>query len=196
MTNRKKKILLAQDFIFIVAISLLFFTYTSKDEGKISPVITKNLPSNQEINKSKKNYFEDVEYKGIDLNGNRYVIESEVADFELDNPELINMKIMSATFYFKDGTILTVKGDYGNYNNITNDMEFRENIKAVYADNILFADNLDYLNLKNKITIYGNVKSESINGNIQADKLVFDLSAKTLDVSMFDQDKINVNIKN
>ena len=47
-TNRKKKILLAQVFIFIVAISLLFFTYTSKDEGKISPVITKNLPSNQE----------------------------------------------------------------------------------------------------------------------------------------------------
>ena len=46
------------------------------------------------------------------------------------------MKVMSAVFYFKDGTILKVRGDYGTYNNKTNNMNFRENVKAEYKETI------------------------------------------------------------
>ena len=55
------------------------------------------------INGRENNTFENVEYKGIDLNGNRYVLKSESADFESSMPELVNMKVMVAIFYFKDG---------------------------------------------------------------------------------------------
>ena len=196
MTDRKKKILLIQITLFIIAISLLYFTYYNKDLDTEKTSVERIEDKEVEESDSKAvNVFEDIEYKGIDLNGNRFTIKSEIADFELETPELINMKIMSAIFYFKDGTILKVKGDYGTYNNKNNNMEFRDNIEAVYGQNYLYADNLDYLNSENSLTIYGNVKGEGIEGNIMADNLEFDLSLKTLNISMFSKNQINVKLK-
>ena len=196
MTDRKKKILLIQITLFIIAISLLYFTYYNKDLDTEKTSVERIENKEVEESDSKAvNVFEDIEYKGIDLNGNRFTIKSEIADFELATPELINMKIMSAIFYFKDGTILKVKGDYVTYNNKNNNMEFRYNIEAVYGQNYLYADNLDYLNSENSLTIYGNVKGEGIEGNIMADNLEFDLSLKTLNISMFSKNQINVKLK-
>tara|TARA_Y100001970_G_scaffold292557_1_gene434309 strand:+ start:1079 stop:1675 length:597 start_codon:yes stop_codon:yes gene_type:complete len=196
VTDRKKKILLIQITLFIIAISLLYFTYYNKDLDTEKTGVERIENKEVEESDSKAvNVFEDIEYKGIDLNGNRFTIKSEIADFELETPELINMKIMSAIFYFKDGTILKVKGDYGTYNNKNNNMEFRDNIEAVYGQNYLYADNLDYLNSENSLTIYGNVKGEGIEGNIMADNLEFDLSLKTLNISMFSKNQINVKLK-
>ena len=45
------------------------------------------------------------------------------------------------------------------------------NVKVVQASNKIFADNLDYFNLKKLINIYGNVKGESLDGNFTADIL-------------------------
>tara|TARA_B100001250_G_scaffold411689_1_gene440926 strand:+ start:785 stop:1387 length:603 start_codon:yes stop_codon:yes gene_type:complete len=198
VTDRKKKILLIQILIFISAVLLLYFTYSNKngslDSSKaIKPI--ENEPIQEGNDKKKSNRFENVEYKGVDLNGNRYVINSKIADFELEKPELINMDIMSAVFYFKDGTVLKVKGDYGSYNNKTKDMKFRDNIVAEYNENFLYADNLDYLNSKNLLNIYKNVKTKSNQGNIIADKLEFDISKQTLDISMFDENLVDVKLR-
>ncbi len=198
MTNRKKNILLIQTFIFITAILLIYYTYGNKlnrvnDEASKS-VISKE--KNDGENDSQSNRFEDVEYKGVDLRGNRYIIKSETADFKIESPEVINMQVMTAVFYFKDGTILKVRGDYGTYNNKTNDMTFRENIKAEYEGNYMFGDNLDFFNTKNFLSIYGNVRTEGIKGTLTADNLEFDLSEQTLDISMFSDKQINMKLKN
>ena len=188
-----------QIIIFIIGSLLVFFTYYNKnnvsDLKKTSDLVKQNSSDTLE-NDQNINTFENIEYKGIDLNGNRYVIMSEKASFDVNKPELIDMKIMSAIFYFKDGTILRVKGDYGTYNNKSNDMEFRENIIANYIDNNLYADNLDYLNSKNLLTIYGNVKTESIKGNISADNIEIDISKRTVDLSMFGNGEVKVKIRN
>ncbi len=198
MTDRKKNILIIQILIFIVGVLIIYFTYLNKDSNQKVETVQK---IKQKENDEKKtdldsNTFENVEYKGVDLRGNRYTIKSEVADFKVENPELINMKVMSAVFYFKDGTILRVRGDYGTYNNKTNDMNFRENIKVTYKEDALFSDNLDFLNSKNYLKIYGNVRAESIKGNIKADNLEFDLLKQTLDISMFNNGQINMVLSN
>jgi LPS export ABC transporter protein LptC len=197
VTHRKKKLLLIQISIFIFACSLIFFSYYNQN-SQILPEVNK---SNNSIEKKKlltekeSNTFENVEYNGIDLNGNRYLIKSENADFDVDKPELINMKVMQSIFYFKDGTTLYVTGDYGTYNNKTNDMTFRDNIVALYLDNKLYADNLDYFNTKSLLIVYGNVQSESPEGNIEADNLKVDLSTKTLNLSMFNNNGVKVKLK-
>ena len=194
MTKRKKNILIIQILIFITAILLIYFTYINKDTNKNLDIAEKSIQKKDEGEKTDldSNTFENVEYKGVDLRGNRYTIKSEIADFKVENPELINMKVMSAIFYFKDGTVLRVRGDYGTYNNKTNDMNFRDNIKVTYKEDALFSDNLDFLNSKNYLKIYGNVKAESIKGSIKADNLEFDLLKQTLDISMFSNGQINM----
>ena len=196
MKKRKKKVLIYQIIIFIFAISIIFFTYYDDNNDNlksVNKVKVEDTPE-EEIadNKTK---FEDIEYKGIDLNGNSFVVKSKYADIDLDTPELVNMTIMRAIFYFKDGTILEVTGDRGKYNNTTFDIEFRDNIVAKYDENILYANNLDFLNSSNKLNVYGNVISKSIEGNLNADNLTFDLSTNTLDISMFDDKQINVTLK-
>ena len=186
-----------QILIFIFACSLIFFSYYNKDFQtlveikKSKKLIGENVPP---VDKEK-NSFENVEYNGIDLNGNRYLLESKEAVFDVDNPEIINMRVMTSTFYFKNGTTLYVTGDYGIYNNRTHDMMFRDNIVALYINNKLYADNLDYFNTKSLLEVYGNVKSESPEGNIEADNLKVDLSAKTLNLSMFDSNEVKVKLK-
>ncbi len=196
MINRKKKIFLIQISLFTLASLLIYFTYYY-NKGDQSRSIEKNpvMTEDQKTDDPNKNVFNDVEYWGRDEVGNRYVIRSEIADFDVDKPELINMKIMEAIFYFKDGTILKVQGDYGTYNNKTNDMKFRENIKAGYEENNLFADNLDFLNSKSLVNVYGNVRTDNNQGSMSADKLRFDLSSRVLDISMFDEDKVNLKLK-
>ena len=197
MTYRKKKLLLIQISIFIFACSLIFFSYYNQN----SQILLEVNKSNSSIEKKKlltekeSNTFENIEYNGIDLNGNRYLIKSENADFDVDKPELINMKVMQSIFYFKDDTTLFITGDYGTYNNKTNDMTFRDNIVALYLDNKLYADNLDYLNTKSLLIVYGNVQSESPEGNIEADNLKVDLSTKTLNLSMFNNNGVKVKLK-
>ena len=193
--KRKRKILVIQVAIFVVASSLLFMTYSPQDVSDKKEInkLTEKKVTSEKVPDS--NTFENVEYKGVDINGNRYVINSGFAEFDLDLPELIKMRVMYATFYFKDGSLLTVSGDWGTYNNKTFDMEFRDNIKAVYQDNNLYSDNLDYYSSKNLLTIYGNVFTESIQGTTESDKLVFDLKKQTLDMSMYDNKQVNVKLK-
>ena len=197
MSYRKKKLLLIQVIIFIFACSLIFFSYYNQNV-KVSDI---KIEESKKISKDKKtdelknqNLFENIEYNGVDLNGNRYQIKSKMADFDSDNPSLIRMKVMNSIFYFKDGTTLNVVGDYGTYNNKTNDMVFRDNIVALYLNHKLIADNLDYFNVKGLINVYGNVKSESIEGNIEADNAEIDLKKKTIDLNMFDNNEVKVKL--
>tara|TARA_B110001452_G_scaffold56090_1_gene43469 strand:+ start:76 stop:660 length:585 start_codon:yes stop_codon:yes gene_type:complete len=194
MTYRKKKLLLIQLLIFFSAITLLYITYYNDNSNNNSNA---NLILSKKNNQSENsNTFENIEYKGVDLNGNRYIIRSEIADFDSTTPEIINMKIAKTTFYFKDGTTLVITGDYGTYNNKTFDMAFKDNIVAKYQNSVLYADNLNYRNMKSLLTIYGNVMTESVQGNIIADNVEIDLSTETIDISMFDETQVNVNLRN
>tara|TARA_B100001778_G_C18328760_1_gene512006 strand:- start:92 stop:688 length:597 start_codon:yes stop_codon:yes gene_type:complete len=197
VTKRKKKLLTIQILLFSLATILIFFTYYGKNDNKFDNKKTKTetKPIEKDAD-DKTTSFENIEYKGVDLEGNRYIIKSELADFSLENPELINMRIMSAIFYLKDGSILKIKGDWGSYNNQTYDMKFRENIETKYKDNFIYSEKLDYLNSKQLLTVSGNVKTKSLQGNIEADRLLFDLSLNTLDISMFDENQVKVKMKN
>ena len=135
MTPRKKKLLSIQLIIFLSAITLLYITYYSNN-NTIDKNQNPDLALTKEDIKTENNTFENIEYKGVDLNGNRYLIKSELANFDTETPEIINMKVMKTIFYFKDGTSMTLTGDYGTYNNKTFDMEFRDNIVAEYQNNL------------------------------------------------------------
>jgi len=198
VTQRKIKRLILQLSLFFVTVLIIYLTYGDKNK-KVQNQSKNNEKKEEKIaDRDKKeeslNYFENVEYSGIDLNGNRYIIRSKEADFNIEKPELINMRIMQAIFYLKDGSIVTVSGDEGNYNNQTYDMQFRNNIVVNNKEDNLYGDNLDYFNSKGLLTISGNVRSESVKGNIVADKLKFDLNNKTMNASMFGNNQVRVGI--
>ena len=191
MTSRKKNILLIQLTIFLIAVALLYSTYLNKNEK------TENFVKIEVETSPKTNSFNDIEYSGFDLTGNRYVLNAVQADFKTEAPELINMKEVIAKFYLKDDTVLTVVSDEGLYNNVTLAMDFRGNVEADYLTHILFSDLLSYSNTNSKLIATGNVHGESIEkGEFIADNVEYDLADKTLNFSMFGSKQVNIKFKN
>ncbi len=187
MISRKKKLFIIQLTIFFVASTLLYKTYQDKKE---EPVVQVEAQTDPNVNS-----FNDIEYSGFDLNGNRYVLQAEKADFKTETPELINMKIVFAKFYLKDNTILSVTSDLGLYNNKTLDIEFKDNVKADYSTHTLLSDLLSYSNLNAKLIAAGNVRGKSLDkGEFFSDNLEYNLTDKTLNFSMSGTKQVNVKI--
>ena len=138
--------------------------------------------------------FFNIEYSGLDLAGNRYILKSEEAYNNKSNQKIVNMKTVNAVFYFKDGTILTVLSDTGVYNNESLDMIFNGNVKAAYDGSELFAEKAEYNNSESFLTISEKVIVKDPRGTINADKLFFDIKKQKLNIASFDNKKINANI--
>ena len=193
MIKRKTKLFVVQLLLFCTAIILIYLTYYQKKDVQIDSY-KKDEKIETKINE-KKNFFEDVKYRGIDLNGNRFIIESKTAEFDTENPNDIFMYKMFGYFYFKDGSVLRIQSERGKYNNETQDTEFKDNIIAEHRDNVLYSDNIDYLNSKGLLKIYGNIRGNTDKGQIRADNLNYDLKKETISISMFDNDLIDVKVK-
>ena len=177
--------------IFLIATSLLYSTY--RDKNKETQEVVK-IKSETDSNI---NVFNDIEYSGFDLNGNRYTLKADVANFNTDTAEIINMEQVTANFYLKDDTILKVVSDKGFYNNVTLDMKFSNNVEATYLSNTLYADKLDYSNSNGKLLAYGNVQGESVEkGKFFADNVEYNLKNKILEFSMFSDKQVKVKLKN
>ena len=191
MITRKEKIISIQLIIFLVGVFLLYNTYRDKNALVEEEVTIKTLSD------PNTNSFTDIEYSGFDLNGNRYTLNAGTADFKTETPESINMKNVVASFYLQDGTILEVVSEEGLYNNVTLDMLFKKNVRAVYLTNTLLSEQMNYSNSNGKLIASGNVRGESVDkGEFLADNVEYDLASKTLNFSMFDNKQVNVKLKN
>ena len=199
MRERKKKLLFTQIILLLSGIFIIMFTYVNRDKDQNSLIISKDDQKkikDKLINDSEGgNVFYDIEYSGIDLAGNRYILKSEEAFNNESNQEIINMKFVQAIFYFKDDTILYVWSDKGLYNNRTLDMKFDGNVRVNYGESELFAQKAEYSNLKSYISITDDVSINDIRGTMVADRLLFDIKKKTLNIESFNENKVNANVK-
>jgi len=193
--ERKKKLRLFQVILLIVGIIIIFITYADKGLFLNKKINQKTTPLlENETTGQKENIFYNIEYSGLDLAGNRYIIKSKEATTNASNQEIVNMKFVESFFYFKDDTVLKVKSDYGTYNNKTLDMFFNSNVKANYQNSVLFAENAEYSNSENFLSISGKVKIEDFKGTMFADKLLFDIKKHKLNITSFNDGKINANL--
>ncbi len=200
MTERKKKLRIIQISLLIVGALIIYFTYLNKNQKNlidneiISTEVQEKIKNQLESDNNDGDVFYNIEYAGLDLAGNRYILKSKEASNQKDSREIVNMKFVEATFYFKDDTVLSVISDLGTYNNKTLDMSFDGNVKANYNNSELYAQKAKYSNTESFLTISDNVKIKDIRGTMFADKLLFDIKKKTLNIASFEDSKINANI--
>ena len=196
--ERTKKLRLIQFSLIIVGGLIIFFTYYLDKKSQKNQIINKE--TQKEILKAaestaKGDVFYNIEYSGLDLAGNRYILKSEEATNDKTSKEIVNMKSVEAVFYFKNNKVLKVISDSGIYNNNSLDMVFLGNIKANYEDSSLFAEKAEYINSSSFLTISEKVKIDDEKGTMYADKILFDIKNQTVDISTFEENKINANIK-
>ena len=198
MIERKKKLRIIQVSLLLLGVLILFFTYKDNNSIKEKKIIEKKTLEvvKEQLAKQSQNQdvFYNIEYSGLDLAGNRYILKSEEAYAEKNNQEVINMKFVKAIFYFKDNTVLNVSSDNGIYNNKTLDMDFKGNVNAEYEGSKLFSHSAKFSNSESYLIIEDDVEIEDVRGTVVADKLYFDIKKQTLNITSFNESKINANI--
>ena len=198
MIERKKKLRIIQVSLLLLGVLILFFTYKDNNSIKEKKIIEKKTLEvvKEQLAKQSQNQdvFYNIEYSGLDLAGNRYILKSEEAYAEKNNQEVINIKFVKAIFYFKDNTVLNVSSDNGIYNNKTLDMDFKGNVNAEYEGSKLFSHSAKFSNSESYLIIEDDVEIEDVRGTVVADKLYFDIKKQTLNITSFNESKINANI--
>tara|TARA_X000000950_G_scaffold175625_1_gene213413 strand:- start:1300 stop:1902 length:603 start_codon:yes stop_codon:yes gene_type:complete len=196
--ERQKRLRIIQVCLLIFGLLIVFFTYklnnksfTEKTNSKLNDVSKQDL---KDITKTEGDVFYNIEYVGLDLAGNRYILKSKEAYTDKNSTEIINLKLVEAVFYFKDGTILNIYSEEGNYNNLNLNMNFYGNVKGVYGDSKLFAQKAEYSNSESMLLISDKVKVNDPQGTLYADKLLFDIKKQKLNITSFKNNKINANI--
>ncbi len=196
MIKRKKNLLAAQIILFALGILIIFFTYYNREQT--SQIITlenkKKIDNTLTTDESESDIFYNIQYSGIDLSGNRYILNAKEAINNNIDPELVAMKFVEVNFYFKDDTVLNVLSDKGVYNNITLDMLFENNVRAYYEGSELIADKANFSNLNSYLEVSENVTVTDKRGVVAADKLLFDIKKQQLDIISFNNNKINAKI--
>ncbi len=198
MTERKKKLIIIQISLLVVGSLIILFTYSDLNVSDKEKIITSE--TQKKIDEQLKNESQDgdiffnIEYSGLDLAGNRFILRSKEAFNKKANEEIVNMKFVEAFFYFKDGTILEILSDSGVYNNKTLDMNFDGNVIAKYEGSELFAQKAEYSNSKSFLMISNNVKVKDYRGTMFADKLFFDIKKQTLNIASTKDGKVNANV--
>ena len=196
--ERKKKLRFLQLILLLAATLIIVFTYSKRDNELQDKIISKE--TEKKIQKQIASQSEDgdiffnIEYTGLDLAGNRYILKSEEAFSKKSNQEIVELKTVEAAFYFKDNTVLKIYSNTGKYNNKTLDMSFFGDVKALYEDSRLFAQKAEYSNSKSYLEISEKVKINDTKGTMVADKLFFDIKKQTLNIAAFEDKKVNTNI--
>ena len=184
--------------MLLAATLIIVFTYSKRDNELQDKIISKE--TEKKIQKQIASQSEDgdiffnIEYTGLDLAGNRYILKSEEAFSKKSNQEIVELKTVEAAFYFKDNTVLKIYSNTGKYNNKTLDMSFFGDVKALYEDSRLFAQKAEYSNSKSYLEISEKVKINDTKGTMVADKLFFDIKKQTLNIASFEDKKVNTNI--
>ena len=190
----KKKSLIQISLLFF-GLLIIFFTYfyDRNPEPSLDQTIKKDVPKDV-VEKEGFNTFENITYEGKTQKNNDFVLNAEYAEFATNESNIIYMKKVVCRFFFKDGTTLRVFSDKGIYENLSNDMEFEENVEMYYLANKLFSDKANFRNSENTLIVKGNVIGEGPLGNVAADKLNVDLIEKKMKISMYNNDKVNIKV--
>ena len=186
------KLLIQLGITLLIGLILLVFYYFFFVNDKVSIKENKVDVDNQINNK-----IVDLKYTANDIDGNSYIINSEYGEIsDLDSNEL-KLQGVKAIIEIKNSESFIIFSDYANYNKVTLNTYFYDNVKLSYIGHLITSDKM-FLNYVNKdINIQENVVYEGYNNKLLADIIEIDLVTKFSKIYMLDKyGKVKVNIKN
>jgi len=194
MRVKKKQIPL---ILIAIGLLLIFFTYFYYPYMQNKQIFHKESKREDLTKKSENNEvssFEDLKYTGIYDLDKTFIIKSNKAYINKEDPDVVYMTNMNVVLYLKDNRIVTIVSDKGRYNKATYDCFFENNVKATDGQTKIFAENLDLLATENIVKIYNKVSLKDPSGYLKADKINYDFETKNFKVLMFGDNDIKMKL--
>jgi len=180
--------------------SFLFYNkYFVADKKVLKKIETKKKESEKNLvnqDQQSKNVIENLRYVSEDLLGNTYTLLAQSASLKEDKLNEVQLFEVRAEIKQKNQDVIYISSNTANYNKITNNTIFKENVNVLYGEQIIVSEILK-LNFKdNLIEILDNINYINKDTKINADKVEIDLLSKKLKISMINKnDKVQITGK-
>ena len=192
MTTNKR---IVQFSLISIGLFLILATYFFYPKIIKKETIKDNMIETDIIDSSKeRNTFAEVEYKGLYDFNKPFKVKAKKAYILLKNPDVVYMTDMHVSLDMNDGRTVIITSDYGNYNKVTYDCFFEDNVKAIDGETTVIAENIDLLATEDSATVYNNVFLTSDKGSLRADKVYYDFETEYYHVSMFSDKKVKIKL--
>ena len=192
-----------QLIIFLIIIIFVYFfinnTFIKEQKDIVNLDVNKDkeeIAKEIETEKTENNIIENLSYISVDAKGNEYILSAEYGKESAEDSNIIILEKVVGLVKLKDKSDIEIKSDFANYNSITFDTKFYENVLGLFEESKISSDNLDLFFKNNKAIMYNNIKYLDNNTLANADEISFDLSNGDVNIKMFDKKKKIQIIKN
>ena len=177
---QKKIIIQVFLFLLIIIISVIFFKFYFKSTNLTKEYDSKinNSDSNQN------NLMSNIKYVAADKIGNEYIVQSKLAEFDPNQPNLILMEEVTGVIQFTNSSPILISSDKAIYNKLNHDTKFFENVLATYDDHKISSQNLELFFDKNLASISKKIIYKNLNTELRADRIEIDLVTKNSKILM------------
>ena len=140
------------------------------------------------------NIIKDVSYSSNDAKGNKYVLNADEGQIDLNNDKVIFLTSVKATIIMASGEIINIQSKFGKYNINNYDTIFSENVLIEYEDNKIKGNYVDFSLNRNSLIISKNVVYLNQKNLLRADVVEINISTKDAKIFMYEEEK-RVKIK-
>ena len=140
------------------------------------------------------NIIKDVSYSSNDAKGNKYVLNADEGQIDLNNDKVIFLTSVKATIIMESGEIINIQSKFGKYNINNYDTIFSENVLIEFEDNKIKGNYVDFSLNRNSLIISKNVVYLNQKNLLRADVVEINISTKDAKIFMYEEEK-RVKIK-
>ena len=200
---RKKTITQVILIIFLIALSYFVFKkYYIKNEIQSELSKKDSSISKSEVQQDDKNLIKDISYTANNSKGDIYLLLADYGEIYMDNPELMFLTRVNGKITLNNGTNITIKSDFANFNTENFETTFINNVivkrdeEEITGDElylVLERDKKEIQNLvekdENLVRMSRNVVYKKPGYNLSADILEIDLVTKNIKIYMMKEHK-------
>ena len=179
-----------QIFLTILVLIILISVYQKYFKKEFN----ENAAVIKEENINEENNLINIVYESIDKEGRKYIITAETGNFKEEKPDLIYMTIVKAKIFLLDGSVIYIDSLNAEYNTMSYDTKFYNEIKLNFLEHNIFCNNLNIFFKDNLIEAFNDLNYKNLDIIMFADKIEIDLLTNNSKIYNFNEN--NVIIKN
>ena len=176
-----KKMLL-QFFLFLTIIIIL--TVFFKVYFKTSKLTKKHDLKINNSNSNQNNLMSNIKYIAADKIGNEYIVQSKLAEFDPNEPNMILMAGVEGIIEIANSNPISITSDKAIYNKLNHDTKFFDNVFIVYDDHKISSQNLELFFDRNLASVSKKIIYKNLNTELRADRIEIDLITKNSKIFM------------
>ena len=175
--------------VILLIFVMIYFLFFNKNENLVK--INEGKIDNDVDNK-----ILDLKYNAIDEDGNSYIIESSAGKVSEKEKNLLILEKVRGIIKIKNSEDVIILSDFANYNKVTLDTYFYDNVRLRYNGHSIDSNELFMNYIDKNINIKNNVRYRGLNNKLYADIVEIDLVTKFSKIYMLDkQKKVKVELK-